>query len=304
MALDNCENVWRVVNDGVETIFFICIRPFYTINSSNNTFNFTNSSSDIIMSNISEVNESNIILDSSPSSENTFSIYTPSSSNIVPSSNVSPSSIISQVINNVFPSSMPSTVPSTVPSVVPSSMPNAVPSTAPSVVPSVVSENIPSIDDIQTILNNSSNLTSNFSLTNHTQTIINDDSIILLSILIPLWFIFTSAIMYLYCKKRKSGTVIPCHTPSSKKKHKFNRPKDYLLEIIPVAHINTADASNNEIPELEKPPPVPLTPRPKLFMLKESLEEEEEKEDDEVEVINVAYGVNEKKITDNKYNSS
>lgn len=274
MTLNNCENVWRVVNDGVETIFIICIRAFYPINSSNNTFNFTNSSSDILMSNISEVNESIVILDNSPSSSNTFSIYTPSTSNNVPSSNVSPSSIISQVINNVFPSVAPTTVPS------------VAPTTVPSVAPLI--DDI--IKDIQTISNNSSNLTSNFSLTNQsnpTQTTNKNDTGLILSILIPLWFIFTSTTLYLYCKKRKSGTVIPCHTPSSKKKYRFNRPKDYLLEIIPV------DASNNDIPDVEKTPPIP--PRPKLLMLKESLEEKE----DEVEVINVAYGVNEKKITDN-----
>ena len=39
MALNNCENVWRVVNDGVETMFIIFIRQFIQINYSNNTFN-------------------------------------------------------------------------------------------------------------------------------------------------------------------------------------------------------------------------------------------------------------------------
>ena len=353
MALNNCENVWRVVNDGVETMFIICIRPFIPINYSNNSFNasnFTNSSD--IRSNISDINNTFVVLDNSPSSTNHFSIYSPSSldpltpSSIIPSpvSNISPSSIISELVNHLFPSSSPnielsssfnltpSVVPSVVPSIVPSIAPNIAPSAAPNIAPSAAPSVVPSImpsiapsfvpsvaqsfvpsvvpsivpstssnfDDGDTIinenqeiiknisnfLNNSFNLTSNFSLSNHTKPFItkNKDTLILvLSILIPLWFAFSSLTLYLYCKKRKSGTVIPCQT-SSKKKDQFTRPKDYLLEIIP----------NADIPDVEKPPPS-VPPRPGLMMLKESIDEDEEKE---VEVINVAYGVTEKKNDD------
>ena len=311
MALNNCENVWRVVNDGVETIFIICIRPFIPINYSNNTFNssnFTNSSD--IRSNISDINNTFVVLDNSPSSTNHFSIYSPSSlkpltpSSIIPSPvpNISPSSIISELVNHLFPSSSPNIEPASsfnlTPSVVPSISPSVV-SSEPSISPSVVSSEPSNFDDGDTIinenqeiiknisnfLNNSFNLTSNFSLSNHTNPLVikNKDKLILvLSILIPLWFVFSSITLYLYCKKRKSGTVIPCQT-SPKKKDQFTRPKDYLLEIIP----------NTHIPDVEKPPP-PVPPRPGLMMLKESIDED----DEEVEVINVAYGVTEKKNDD------
>uniref|UniRef100_A0A6C0CQI8 Uncharacterized protein n=1 Tax=viral metagenome TaxID=1070528 RepID=A0A6C0CQI8_9ZZZZ len=102
--------------------------------------------------------------------------------------------------------------------------------------------------------------------------------------------------MYLYCRKRgtKSVIPIPCQT-QKKKKDMFTRPKDYFLEIIPA----------DSIPDVEKPPPQ-IPPRPqKLFMLTESLDDNEgenNKENDdndkEVEIINVAYGVDDKKNID------
>ena len=170
----------------------------------------------------------------------------------------------------------------------------------PSIVPStpsnfddgdtIINENQEIIKNISNFFNNSFNLTSNFSLSNHTKLFIvkNKDTLILvLSILIPLWVMFSSLTLYLYCKKRKSGTVIPCQTPS-KKKDQFTRPKDYFLEIIP----------NTDIPDVEKPAP-PVPPRPGLMMLKESIDEDEDEEEEkEVEVINVAYGVTEKKNDD------
>ena len=199
---------------------------------------------------------------------------------------------------SVTPSIVPSIAPSVVPSVVPSIAPSVVPSIVPSIVPStpsnfddgdtIINENQEIIKNISNFLNNSFNLTTNFSLSNHTNPFItkNKDTLILvISILIPLWLVFSSITLYLYCKKRKSGTVIPCQTPS-KKKDQFTRPKDYLLEIIP----------NTDIPDVEKPPP-PVPPRPGLMMLKESIDEDDQ-EEDQVEVINVAYGVTEKKIDD------
>jgi len=287
MALNNCENVWRVINDGVETMFMVCIRPFIPINYKNNTFNSSNfSNSSDIRSNISDINNTFVVLDNSPSS-----LEPGSTSSIIPSPvpNISPSSIISELVNQLFPSSSPYIVPSRVPSIAPSTSSN--------------------FDDDDTIINknqeiiknvsNSFNLTSNFSLSNQTNPFIKknkDQLILVLSILIPLLFVVSSVTLYLYCKKRKSGTVIPCQTPS-KKKDQFTRPKDYLLEIIP----------NTDIPDVEKPPPVPprlsrpprppRQLRPRLMMLKDSCEDEVD-EEDEVEVINVAYKVTEKKCDD------
>ena len=108
------------------------------------------------------------------------------------------------------------------------------------------------------------------------------DPTVIFSIIIPLWFIFSTVVVVLYLKKRKRNPVLPCNT-TYKKKDLFTRPRDYFLEIIP----------NKAIPDIEKPAP-PIPPRPKLLMLKESLEDEEE----DVEVVNVAYGITEKKIDD------
>ena len=88
---------------------------------------------------------------------------------------------------------------------------------------------------------------------------------------------------YVFIVKKKSGTVIPCHTPSKKKDQYTD--KDYLLEIIP----------KPGIPDVEKPPP-PVPPRPGLMMLKESIEDDDEEDEEKVEVINVAYGIRGKKI--------
>ena len=263
MTFNNCENVWRVVNDDVETMFIICIRPFIEINNTNNTFNLSNyANSSDIRSNISVINNTIILLDNSPSPTNHFSIYSPS-----PFEPMSPSSIIPGLISDISPSVAPSVVPSV----------------APSVAPSVFDNNDKIIKNISEFLNNSFNLTSNFSLSNYTNPHINknkDQLIVVLSILIPLWFIFSFVTLYLYCKKRKSGAVIPCQNPS-KKKDNLNKPRDYLLEIIP----------NTDIPDIEKPTP-PVPPRPTLMILKESIEDEEE----EVEIINVAYKITEKKV--------
>ena len=109
MVLNDCEHVWRIVNDGIETVFIVCIRAINILNETNSSINnFTNISilnNSIVNSsffsvpspgmypNISDPNRQ-IIIDS-PSSE--LPIYSPSpilSKIISPSSSIAePSSI-------------------------------------------------------------------------------------------------------------------------------------------------------------------------------------------------------------------
>lgn len=283
MILNNCQHVWRIVNDGIETVFIVCIRAIDILNETNTSINnFSNASilnNSLINSSFFKAPSPGMYPNISNSSGDIF-VDAPSSdfSNIIsPSSSIfqtSPSSI-SQPSSSIFQPS-PSTISQPSPS-------NIIDVASPSSILNIDNSNIsPIIDD------KSFNITANFSHDNYTIpiNIVNKTDVvgIVLGILIPLWFIFTSIIMYLYCKKRGDRTIMPCNMPDKKKNKRkkdiFTRPKDYFLEIIP----------NNDIPEIEKPPPRP--PRPKLMMLTNSFDENDDKEK---EVINVAYGITEKK---------
>ena len=285
MVLNNCQHVWSSTNDGIETILMICTRAaiVYFNNSFNNSFN------NITNENISNLTQpspsiytyptstSDMLIDfndtffspspytPSPYTQSLYtpSSYTPSSSSYTPSS-YTPSA--SQYTPSTYTSS-PSTI-------------IREPSLS-------ISQNSPSKSIVDIVIDTiqNTNFSSNISLYNHTDTqVIEDlyDPTVIFSIIIPLWFIFSTFVAILYLKKRKRNPVLPCNT-NYKKKDLFTRPRDYFLEIIP----------NKAIPDIEKPAP-PIPPRPKLLMLKESLEDEEE----DVEVVNVAYGITEKKNGD------
>lgn len=260
MVLNNCQHVWSSTNDGIETILMICTRAaiVYFNNSFNNSFN-----------NITDENISNL---TQPSP----SIYT------------YPTSTSDMLIdfNDTFFSPSPYTPSTYTPSPYTPSTYTTSPSTTIREPSLSIPQSSPSksivdivIDTIQNI-----NISSNISLYNHTDTqVLEDfyDPTVIFSIIIPLWFIFSTVVLVLYLKKRKRNPVLPCNT-SYKKKDLFTRPRDYFLEIIP----------NKAIPDIEKPAPS-IPPRPKLLMLKESLEDEED-----VEVVNIAYGITEKKNDD------
>ena len=45
MILNNCQHVWRIVNDGIETVFIVCIRAIDILNETNTSINnFSNAS--------------------------------------------------------------------------------------------------------------------------------------------------------------------------------------------------------------------------------------------------------------------
>lgn len=272
MVLNNCQHVWSSTNDGIETILMICTRA--AIVYFNNSFN-----------NITDENISNLT-QPSPS----IYTYPTSSSDMLIDFNdtfFSPSPYTPSPYTQSPYTPSPYTPSSYTPSPYTPSTHTSSPSTTIREPSLSISQSSPSKSIVDIVIDTiqNTNISSNISLYNHTDTqVIEDfyDPTVIFSIIIPLWFIFSTVVVVLYLKKRKRNPVLPCNT-TYKKKDLFTRPRDYFLEIIP----------NKAIPDIEKPAP-PIPPRPKLLMLKESLEDEEE----DVEVVNVAYGITEKKIDD------
>jgi hypothetical protein len=225
-----CEILWEKNENGKNMTLIMCINE-PLISEINNTviFNELNVNLSKLSKNSSLENKTNEVIVNNINKTLAINNVSNSTTTFSPAPSVAPS---------VTPSVTPSVEPSVEPSVTPS--PLVIPSQPYAPSPFHEKEQIEIVlNDLNIINPSPSNLTDNYEKNNSIIKINSDNtSLLILSISGGVVFIFI--VFYLVNKYRKNKSVAPCPPIVINKKNNYvrktnnnNKPKDYILEILP-----------------------------------------------------------------------
>ena len=247
-----CEILWEKSENEKNMTLIMCIEE-PLINKTNNSifFNELNANLSKFNKNSSLENKTKIAIvnninKTSVVNNMTFPSPTPSWFTYIEPS-TAPSSVTPSIVPSVTPSIVPSVIPSSVTpsSVTPSIVPSVTPSSVtPSIAPSpyyVREEDEIVINDLNIINPSSSTITKNYETKNNSVVEVNSDNTSLIVVLISGGLVIIIIIIYIVKKYRSKFSIAPCPpiiTSNNKdnyvkKPKNINKPKDYILEILP-----------------------------------------------------------------------